>query len=140
MYSRYTPNERGGYDRRRVADAWDRSAELPDPGSVRERGSGHREAESAAALIHPGGHDPPLAVRPGQAPPHPPPRSGPTPPQPPLVPIPGLFGPEGLLNRVLPRAADTEELLILAILLLSMKQDGASGQELLIAAALYLLL
>lgn len=135
MYSRYTPNDRGGYERRSVPDAWEREPENRDSGQRREAET--QGAEAAAAPLRPGGHDPPRARRPGPPQTFPPPRPGP-PPQ--GFPIPGLFGPEGLLNRVLPRAADTEELLILAILLLSMKQDGAGGTELLIAAALYLLL
>lgn len=49
-----------------------------------------------------------------------------------------LFGPKGLLGGLLPRGLDTEDLLILAVLLLAMKQDGATGIELLIAAGLYL--
>ena len=52
----------------------------------------------------------------------------------------GLLGPEGPLGRLLPRGLDTEDLLVLAVLLLAMKQDGAAGLELLIAAALYLIL
>lgn len=44
----------------------------------------------------------------------------------------------GLLARLLPRGINTEDLLILAVLLLAMKQDGAAPTELLIAAALYL--
>lgn len=141
MYSRYTPNERGGFERRAVPDAWEREAEDVGRGSGLEREAEGRGAERAAAPIHPGGHDPPRPRRSAQIPPYPPPRPGAPPPgQPSGFPIPGLFGPEGLLNRVLPRAADAEELLILAVLLLSMKQDGADGTELLIAAALYLLL
>jgi hypothetical protein len=41
------------------------------------------------------------------------------------------------LGQLLPHGLDTEDLLILAVLLLSMKQDGASPTELLIAAGLY---
>ena len=52
----------------------------------------------------------------------------------------GPFGPGGLLGRLLPRGLDTEDLLVLAVLLLAMKQDGAAPAELLIAAALYALL
>ena len=132
MYSRYTPNAHGGYDRRPMPDAWEQEA---------EQGSGKREEGTKATPIHPGGHDPPRPARPGPFMPDSPPWPRQIPPgQPPVFPIPGLFGPEGLLNRVLPRAADAEELLILAILLLSLKQDGASGMELMVAAALYLLL
>ena len=45
-------------------------------------------------------------------------------------------GPERLLKKL--GKLDREDLLILAILLLSMKQDGASPTELLIAVGLYL--
>ncbi|MBQ1589296.1 MAG: hypothetical protein II106_01110 [Oscillospiraceae bacterium] len=38
------------------------------------------------------------------------------------------------------RGLDTEDMLILAVLLLAMKEDGAGKTELLIAAALYLML
>lgn len=50
------------------------------------------------------------------------------------------MGPEGILGRLLPRGLDTEDLLVLAVLLLAMKQDGAAGLELLITAVLYLYL
>ena len=46
-------------------------------------------------------------------------------------------------KRVLPgigEALETEDLLVLAVLLLAMKQDGSDKLELMIAAALYLLL
>ena len=49
-----------------------------------------------------------------------------------------LQGLAGSLGRLLPRGLDTEELLVLAVLLLAMKQEGAAPVELLIAAALYL--
>lgn len=52
-------------------------------------------------------------------------------------PLGALLGPEGLLAQLLPHGLDAEDLLILSILLLSMKQDGASPTELLIAAGLY---
>ena len=63
------------------------------------------------------------------------PRPGPPPPQSPL--FGGLLGPSGLLAQLLPHGLDNEDLLILAILLLCMKQDGASPTELLMAAGLY---
>ena len=44
----------------------------------------------------------------------------------------------GLLAGFLPQGINTEELLILAVLILAMKQDGATTTELLIAAAIYL--
>ena len=98
----------------------------------------------------PGGHDPPSRpprpqMGPSGPPPRPqmgpPPRPRPGPPGPgPRFPASGFLGPEGLLGRLLPRGLDAEELLILAVLLLAMKQDGAGSTELLIAAALYLLL
>ena len=165
MYSRYIPNETGGYERRRVPDAWEQEA------GSREAGSGRPGAEAVGSGIHPvpphpGGHDPPQRSPgpqyrqagpprhppvqqawpskppsiPGAAPrPGPPPRPG-APGPPPFFPGSVFGGLDGLLGRLLPRGLDPEELLILAILLLAMKQDGAGSTELLIAAALYLLL
>ena len=75
-------------------------------------------------------------------PPWPPQPPGPTarPPGPGKGPPPGPpSGPGGLLAGLLPRGLDTEDLLILAVLLLAMKQDGAPPLELLIAAAIYLM-
>ena len=54
---------------------------------------------------------------------------------PPPVGLPGL---DALLGRLLPRGLDTEDLLVLAVLLLAMKQNGAAPTELLIAFVLYL--
>ncbi|MCR5552139.1 MAG: hypothetical protein K6F19_03355 [Oscillospiraceae bacterium] len=52
------------------------------------------------------------------------------------------MGPGGLLGNLggLLRGLDTEDFLILAILLLARKQDGASTAEMLITAALYLMM
>lgn len=70
---------------------------------------------------------------------HPEPPRPPGPRQGPMGrPPPGGF-PGGGIGALL-RGLDTEDLLILAVLLLAMKNDGATGTELLIAAALYLLL
>lgn len=156
MYSRYTPNAAGGFDRTRVPDplpqpTGDRTAapadnpeETDDPRERSVRGdaaqpSGPPRAEKNRAAGSPPGRPvppsrtvPPAGAAPGRpfVPPRPP---SPGPPGDP----PG-FG--GLPGRLLPRIRDTEELLILAVLLLAMKQDGAGSAELLIAAALYLIL
>ncbi len=52
------------------------------------------------------------------------------------MPLGGLLGNLGGLLRGL----DTEDFLILAVLLLARKQDGASTTDLLITAALYLMM
>ena len=166
MYSRYIPNESGGFDRRRVQESRD---QIRGPDAPARRAAGPESAErgeqdaepgrrtTRPAPPRPGGHDPPprpgghdppsRPPRPQMGPSGPPPRPqmGPPPrPRPgppgPRFPASGFLGPEGLLGRLLPRGLDAEELLILAVLLLAMKQDGAGSTELLIAAALYLLL
>lgn len=175
MYSRYTPNADGGFDRRQFPDAADlRTAQGRSPPSEpeepRERevrgesASASPEQPSEASRYQspvPGWRSPPqpnprnsrpMRFRPGpgrRAPgggpdagvPGRPPGTGipsvssPNPSLPPL--FGGLMGPGGLLAQLLPHGLDSEDLLILAILLLSMKQDGASPTELLIAAGLY---
>ncbi len=141
MYSRYTPNESGGYDRRALPDAADlRAAQgRPPPEAPQEP----REAESA--LESPGEARGPLAsgprgepqrfrppgtTPPGGRPPRPGPGPGPPPPG-------GPGGLGGLLSQLLPHGMDTDDLLILAVLLLSMRQDGAGPTELLMAVGLY---
>ena len=49
-------------------------------------------------------------------------------------------GPGGLLGSLLPRSLDTEDLLILAILVLTLRSDGADVLTMALAAGLYLLL
>lgn len=114
MYSRYLPDGKGGY--RRQAQVVTQAQEprgMPGNDPARTQGFGPR---------HPPG------------PPRPPgPRPGPVGRPPPC-------GPPGGGIVALLRGLDTEDFLILAVLLLAMKNDGASGTELLIAAALYLLL
>ena len=183
MYSRYTPNASGGFDRRQLPDEADLRAAQgrapPDGGMqnaeckmqnegsrIGDQGSGGGETDPSTPLrsaqddrvgahsVRPwapqmGGQDDCVGahtVRPPvphphqpQPPPHSPsqPPPGIHPPPPPPI-LGGLLGPEGLLGQLLPHGLDTEDLLILAILLLSMKQDGASPTELLIAVGLYL--
>ena len=143
MYSRYTPNERGGYDRRALPDAADlRLAQSRPPPPGTEEHSPPPPPIPPPAEPRPGpaaepcpGFDPPRFV------PGPGPEPGcrmrfrPAPPPPPL--FGGLLGPGGLLSQLLPHGLDSEDLLILAILLLCMKQDGAGPTELMIAAGLY---
>ena len=164
MYSRYTPNASGGFDRRQLPDEADLRAAQgrapPDGGMqnaeckmqnegsrIGDQGSGGGETDPSTPLRSAqddrvGAHSvrPPVP-HPHQPPPPPhppsPPPSGIHPPPPPPI-LGGLLGPEGLLGQLLPHGLDTEDLLILAILLLSMKQDGASPTELLIAVGLYL--
>lgn len=108
MYSRYIPNESGGYDRR----------ELPDAADL-------RAAQSRPPPPPPEAMPPPI---PRPRPPRQlPPPQGPRP----------SGGRGGLLAGLLPHGLDSEDLLVLAVLLLSMKQDGAGPTELLMAAGLY---
>ena len=152
MYSRYIPKENGGYERRELPDAADlRAAQsrpppqaptdldppLPRPPTEagpgpEERAAPPPEAPSAAPNSGPGSRRFP-GFPPGTA--SPPPRPGPPPSR---SPLPGVLpGPGGLLAQLLPHGLDSEDLLILAILLLCMKQDGASPTELLMATGLY---
>ena len=159
MYSRYTPNASGGFDRRQLPDEADLRA-------AQGRAPPFDEMQNAEGIMHneetrnrdqgagDGGTDPSTPLRSAQddragahsmrpPSPHvagmPPPPPIPHPHQPPPPPIlGGLLGPDGLLGQLLPHGLDAEDLLILAILLLSMKQDGASPTELLIAVGLYL--
>ena len=183
MYSRYTPNESGGFDRRWVPDGPhqpnDPSAPLPSQSGSEANPEFSEASSSSRPPQFPGGPGPPPRV-PNQRPnvpqngPFPPPnqrpnvpQNGPFPPPnqrphgpqngpfPPPRPAPGpfmgrptnmppgfggIFGPGGLIGRFLPRGLETEDLLVLAVLLLAMKQDGSDKLELMIAAALYLLL
>lgn len=112
MYSRYLPDGRGGYERRTVT----------------------QPPQEPPQRLGPGPGPPPQEPfhRPPEAPHHPPSRPPGGPPMP-LGGLPGNLG--GLL-----RGLDTEDFLILAVLLLARKQDGASTAELLITAALYLMM
>ena len=156
MYSRYTLNASGGHDRRVVPDppppTAASGADSQSPPAARPQVSpglnGDREPREAL----PKGPGPPPARQPAppvfsqdgyRRAPHPP-----TPPVRPANPVSavssgmpffgGLFGPDNPLSRLLPRGFEAEELLVLAVLLLSMQQDGAAPLELLIAAAIYL--
>ncbi len=138
MYSRYTPRPEGGFVRQQLPDGAElRAAQGRSPPALPP------EPPGEAGVRRPEG--PPAPVRPEPELPPPPQRVQPTGasrprnPGPPPLPSPsGLFGPEGLLARLLPRGLDTEDLLILAVLLLSKKQEGAEPIELLIALGLYL--
>ncbi len=138
MYSRYTPNASGGFDRRQLPDEADLRA-------AQGRASPPQPPDSVILneVKNPFSSSPNTGCpRPMRFRPHPP-----RPPQPPGPGFPGssapppilggLLGSEGLLRQLLPRGLDSEDLLILAILLLSMKQDGATATELLIAVGLY---
>ena len=151
MYSRYTPNASGGFDRRQIPDEADLRAVQgrapPDPvilSAQKDLLRGEAENPSPNPVILSEAKNPsplppnprPMRFRPRPRPPQPPEPGFPGPPPPPI--LGGLLGPEGLLGQLLPRGLDSEDLLILAILLLSMKQDGATPTELLIAVGLYL--
>ncbi|MBQ1409907.1 MAG: hypothetical protein IIY94_01330 [Oscillospiraceae bacterium] len=165
MYSRYTPNPKGGFNRRQLPDEADlRAAQGRAPPSVPEQNQSPPPPSVLAAEETPGAqfkpHAPVEAESPG--PPPRPMRFRPAPPRRPTSagagfygpqPAPsapvgagspgpssvlgGMLGPNGLLGQLLPHGLDSEDLLILAVLLLSMKQDGASPTELLIAVGLY---
>ena len=130
MYSRYIPNPRGGYDRRLVPDP---PAEPLARGN-KEQATGDKR-KIPAGPGSPGPQFPAGAGVPDGPPLRPPPFSS----RPPPIGQPSaILGPNGLLGNFLPRGLDTEDLLVLAVLILAMKQDGAGPAELLIAAALYL--
>ena len=155
MYSRYIPNEQGGFDRRRVPEPTNGGGKQTGDGARQSADSRQQRPQSA-----PGGHDPPPRpagppAQPQRSPAAPGPavpgafRPGPGRPRPGPPPgmrpggfqLPGaLFGSGGLLGGLLPRGLDADDLLILAVLLLAMRQDGAAGTELLLAGVLYLLL
>lgn len=169
MYSRYTPNDKGGFERRQIPDRAEQHPELqPEPPQLYAAASAE-----GSTVMHPAGPDPPATPQSsqrGRVPMSPqPPRSGTGAMSPPFRPLPGqvpggamrppppgsgafpggggfltgrngLLGPDGPLGRFLPRGLDSEDFLVLAVLLLAMKEDGSSGTELLIAAALYLFL
>ena len=160
MYSRYTPNASGGFDRRQLPDEADlraaqgrappveemRNAEFimqNERSGIKDQESGgggtfHSTPLRSAQDEHVGAH----YVRPQfphgsgthSFPPSPPSQHSLQPP--PL--FGGLLGPEGLLGQLLPHGLDTEDLLILAVLLLCMKQDGAAPLDLLVAVGIYL--
>lgn len=139
MYSRYTPNASGGFDRRQLPDEADlRAAQGRAPPLPPEYSQNPPPDPPTPAVPGALGPSPrPMRFRP--APPRRPPSAGsgsPGPSAPPPI-LGGLLGPDGLLGQLLPHGLDAEDLLILAILVLSMKQDGASATELLIAAGLY---
>lgn len=157
MYSRYTPNADGGFDRRQFPDAADlRTAQGRSPPPEPEAVSQPPLAESPPEPVPPeprqlrrpnpfsdSADRRPLRFRPGPGSRIPgsgnkgPGDPSPAAPGPPLPP--GLLGgSEGLLSQLLPHGLDSEDLLILAILLLSMKQDGVGATELLIAIGIYL--
>lgn len=167
MYSRYIPNQSGGYDRRLVPDPPAPAAPppgppkrpSPPPGPPPGRPSPSPEPPGRpptppasppqrpiSAPVGPPPGRPPPSPRPpfGNPPmgggfhPRPPGRGGPGLPGGPFAPG-GLLGANGALSRLLSRL-ETEDFLILAVLLLAMKQDGASALEMLLAAAFYSLL
>lgn len=157
MYSRYIPNRDGGYDRRLVPDR--PRPEPPDGAAIGcpPEASGNRPPPAGAGIPdgpplrppHPVGAGAPSPRFPAGSgvPDGPRPSEPRPPPRPPVygrVPTPGgpaggLFGLNALLGGILPRPLDSEDLLVLAVLLLAMKQDGAAPMELLIAAAIYLM-
>ncbi len=160
MYSRYTPNPEGGFDRKVIPDP----PALPQKAGGREKTAETERQPASSVPQEPGGASRKAAAqgrmgaeiwepenrnrvpRPGPAasetapcahlfsPPRPPPRPRPE------AREPGRYRCDspGLLGGFLPKGINTEELLILAVLILAMKQDGASTTELLIAAAIYL--
>ena len=165
MYSRYIPNENGGYERQIVPtpasgqEADRRSA----PFSVPLAGNGPGPPGASGPPLRPSGPPPePTNLPPGFAGPtspplrpsgrppepsgspgfagplpkpgssvHPPPPEGPPSGMPSPRP-PGFGGLSALLRRI-----DTEDLLVLAVLVLLLKQEGADRMTILIAAALY---
>ena len=127
MYSRYTPDGSGGHARRPMQPP--AAGPVPPPGP--------------AFPPPPPPGPPPDPPKPDRPPAVPPPRPGPVQPvrpSPPGRPPPRpLFSPGSGLFQGLLRGLDTEDLLVLAILALAMKEDGADKTVIWIAVALYLL-
>ena len=146
MYSRYIPNGNGGFERRIV--------DFPSPAPPQGPGASPPFPPAGKGPGPPGPADRPPAPGPQAGPfpqqrPVPQPGSRPQPgpflrPLPPDRPPQGVPGPPrpsgfGALSALLGRI-DTEDLLILAILVLLMKKDGADPMTIAIAAGLYLFL
>ena len=160
MYSRYTPNPEGGFDRKIIPDppALPRKTggreetaetERQPASSVRQEPGAARQKAASQGRVRAGNREPETRNRDpdhGMAasetapcthlisPPRPPPRPRPEAREPGRC----RCDSPGLLAGFLPQGINTEELLILAVLILAMKQDGATTTELLIAAAIYL--
>ena len=167
MYSRYTPNPEGGFDRKIIPDppalprktgGREETAETErqpassvrqEPGAARQKAAsqgrvraGNRESETRNREPETRNRDPDHGMAASEtapcthliSPPRPPPRPRPEAREPGRC----RCDSPGLLAGFLPQGINTEELLILAVLILAMKQDGATTTELLIAAAVYL--
>lgn len=122
MYSRYTPNGNGGFDRRAV------------PGNLRQSAASAPETMSQlpkTALLPPLQGDQKHA-----APPPAPPVA-----EPPVCPLqrPGQTG-AGMLHRLLPEKLERGDLLMLAILYLVFSEEDEDPLLPLLAVGLYLLL
>ena len=131
MYSRYTPNQNGGYERRRVPNRPQRPAMPPPPPEPPH--PPHDEQHPPHGTQHPSHgtqhlpHEPPhLPYMPPspQRPPKPQPQGG------------LLGGLSGLLHGKLQKG----DLLMLAILYLILSEDEEDSSLPLIAIALYLIL
>lgn len=151
MYSRYLPDGTGGHRRQQMPVNPPPGTPTGHNGAAHGNPNGQPTENSGAAQyghMRPGG--------PGGRPPPPPfgghggasptgaPFGGHGGAQPIGHPFGGHGGPPmglpfGGLGGLL-HGLDTEDMLILAVLLLAMKEDGAGKTELLIAAALYLML
>lgn len=130
MYSRYIPDGRGGHQRQPVPDTH------PEPSPPI---SMHPPAPSMPnhTQVMPLDHDtpperpiPPHSVRPPRpaAPGRPPPRPGAS----------ALLGRNPLIGLF--TGIDTEDLLILAVLILALKEDGADRSVIWIAVILYFMM
>ena len=134
MYSRYVPDGRGGFARHPGPE--------PPGGPGPPAAPPEPEPERSPAEL------PPLPPEPDRSsvfrPPKPPEPRTPPPGRPP-GPFPGARppgrpNPGGLLQGLLPRGLDADDLLILAILVLAMRSGGADALTVAMAAGLYLLL
>lgn len=143
MYSRYVPDGRGGYARKPMPSEPPRPPrEPPEPpaphAGFRPGTGGPPPGPQAVFQPPPPNHGPMNGFPPGP-PPRPPQAQWPRPshsgrPRP----IPP--GPGRLLQGLLGRSLDLDDLLILAVLVLALRADGADGLTVALAAGLYLML
>lgn len=124
MYSRYTPNQNGGYERRRVPNRPQRPAMPPPPEPPHPPHGEQHPPHGTSYLPHEPPHLPYMPPSPPPRPPKPQPQGG------------LLGGLSGLLHGTLQKG----DLLMLAILYLILSEDEEDSSLPIIAIALYLIL
>lgn len=121
MYSRYVPDGRGGYQRHGIPES--RPESSPPPPPIPSDHPQPTQPQPSRPQFMPSPHQRPRPGNPGR----PPPGTDK-----------GFLGGGGLSGLF--RRLDTEELLILAILVLALKEDGADRSVIWIAVLLYFLM